>query len=168
MKKIASNFFNILLVAFLVFQLFLLIPRVLNHIHTEGTKALDFSVLLMNNEVFHFNEQKKPLLLVFWATWCKPCQLELFRLNQLVKEGKIRPDSLLAISSGEDPALVTKTAIDRNYHFLTGFDPSGSLSQKYKVQATPTTLLIDQDHIIKWMSDGLSPSLEWRLTGGNL
>lgn len=94
-------------------------------------------------------------ILVFWATWCGPCQLELYRLNALVKDGTIAGDKILAISSLEDPKLVSKTASERGYLFPIAIDPTGVVAERFQVSATPTTVFLDGIKIDK-ISTGMT------------
>lgn len=108
------------------------------------------------------NENKKRLL-VFWATWCGPCSIELGRINRLILSGDLKPDSVLAISSGEDKQTVQKSVEERKYLFPVATDEDGHLALTYKVSGTPTIYFINEKNSVEWASVGLSPSLEFRI-----
>ncbi len=104
-----------------------------------------------------------PQLIVFWATWCGPCKIELSRINSLVKSGQITPDSVIAISSGEDPNLVRNMVTKEGYQFKVALDPDASAAKVYNVKGTPTLILVDKQGKINWMTMGLSATLEMRI-----
>lgn len=104
------------------------------------------------------------LVLVFWATWCPPCKVELERLNRMVKGGSISADKVIAVSVGEESEIVRKTVQDRGYEFQVGLDPDGIAGGAYKVPGTPTVVLLNADGSIGWMTMGLSPTLEYRVS----
>jgi thiol-disulfide isomerase/thioredoxin len=105
----------------------------------------------------------EPLILVFWATWCGPCEVELHRIQRLISEGNLPADRVLAISSFEIPSLVQKAVAERQYSFRVGLDPDGRAATAFKVKGTPTIYLLDAQQKIEWVTSGLSPLLEIRL-----
>ena len=108
-------------------------------------------------------ELHKPAALIFWATWCGPCQIEISRVRELVAENKIKAEQVYLLSIAEDPELILKTATERNYPFHLLHDMNGDAFNFYKVRATPTTVFIDQAGKISWIGTGLSPTLGLRM-----
>jgi thiol-disulfide isomerase/thioredoxin len=117
---------------------------------------LDGSALLSAN----WNDRK---ILVFWATWCSPCSIELGRLNKMILDKKIKnAESVVAISSYEEIALLKAETAKRNYQFKIGIDLSGSVAEQFKIAGTPTIIFVNEKAKINWITTGLSPSLEVR------
>jgi cytochrome c biogenesis protein CcmG, thiol:disulfide interchange protein DsbE len=139
------------------------IPDFLNHTKSEGQTISQFDIESIDGKIVDSLKLKKPLVVVFWATWCIPCQVELARLNHLINDQKIEADSVLAISIREERQTVEKEIKDRDYKFPVALDQDGHISQLFKVNATPTILFIDHKNKIDWMTTGLSPSLEFRI-----
>ncbi len=101
--------------------------------------------------------------MVFWATWCPPCKVELSRINSMISNGKIRPDQVLAVSIGESPDVVSTFVREQKYTFEIAVDETGLSRTFYRIDATPTVLLIDSDTKIHWATMGISPTLEYRI-----
>lgn len=101
---------------------------------------------------------------IFWATWCGPCEVELARVNRLVKNGSIPTEQVIAIAVREDYAVVQKAVTERGYTMKVAIDPDGRWSDAFGVQGTPTVALVGKDDTLQWITMGLSPSLELRLS----
>lgn len=158
MKKV-NLLINIFFGILIVFLLSKRIPLLKDQFQKEGSLGAPFTVTTLDGNNFNTNEVSKNLIVVFWATWCTPCEVELSRLNQLIIDKKVSKDQILAISSFETTDLVEKAVRDRNYKMQIGLDLNGSISELYNVQGTPTVVFIDKNHTIQWMTTGLSPSL---------
>lgn len=105
----------------------------------------------------------KKIVLVFWASWCGPCKVELKRLNQLVISKQIDLDQIVAVSIDERKDSISEVQINSKYEFQIVHDSDGKLSEYYKISGTPTVLLIDETNKIRWRTTGISPSLELRV-----
>ncbi|MEA9357423.1 TlpA disulfide reductase family protein [Bacteriovorax sp. PP10] len=159
-----KNFINTLFFIVAVYALYLKLPSILTHFKYQDQKAPDFTVKMTNGENFNLVTQPKKIVVVFWATWCGPCEIELKRINKMVMERKILPSDVLAISSNEEESIVREKAKRENYLFNIGLDTNGSIANQYQVSATPTIMFIDEKQIVNWMTSGLSPTLEFRIT----
>lgn len=159
-SKRVSNLLTVFLLAWVAWKI---APSALSNFQIEGARIEDFSLRTISGEDFHFSKQSEPLVLVFWATWCAPCQLELNRINSMITEGTISPDSVLAISSFEDDSLVKTVVAQRGYKFPVALDRNGQVARAFQVAGTPTIVLASAAHIIEWKTTGLSPLLETRI-----
>lgn len=159
-----KNFLNTLFFIVAAYAIYLKLPSILTHFKYQDQKASDFTVKMINGESFNLVTQPKKVIVVFWATWCGPCEIELKRINKMVMDRKIQPSDVLAISSNEEESIVREKAKRENYLFNIGLDTNGSVSNLYQVSATPTIMFIDEKQIVNWMTSGLSPTLEYRIT----
>lgn len=147
----------------LIYILALKAPGVWAQFKSEGTKVSDFSVLTNSGAEFSTETLTSKKVLVFWATWCPPCEIELSRINELVKDKRISPDSVLAISLNEEKQLVDRIVQERGYQFPIAYDFNGQVGQRLTVMGTPTVIFLNSDKTIHWATTGLSPLLKLRM-----
>jgi len=153
---------NILFAIVLLFILAQRLPSIIYMYGMEGREAKSAIVMDLNSQPVSFPLLSKHIL-VFWATWCGPCKVELARINRMVTNGEIPPDSVLAISVAEDLKTVSSFVEEQGYSFRIAIDRTGKSAALYRVSGTPTILFINQDQTVNWMTTGLSPSLEFRI-----
>jgi peroxiredoxin len=94
---------------------------------------------------------KGPILIDFWATWCKPCIKELPHLNDLYEKYKDRGFLLVAISEDSPRSLskVKSFIASKKYEFLVLLDDNNAVQRKFNFRALPYTVLLDEDgHVI--------------------
>lgn len=87
----------------------------------------------------------RPVLLVFWAPWCKVCQRDLPLLSEFYQQDK--PMQLGVVSIG---FAGTRTSVERfvkerpgTFVFPSAYDEDRWVAQAFKVNATPTYVLLD-------------------------
>lgn len=108
---------------------------------------------------------KKPVLLVFWATWCGYCAKEKEDLKTFTKKYQDKVQ-VLAVDSGE-PRQVIKDYIEKEeINFLMLLDEQRKIWDQYSVRGTPAHFLIDKDGKIVTLRPGLASltDLETMLT----
>lgn len=100
------------------------------------------------------------VLLNFWASWCGPCRKEMPLLNDLHNKFKELGVTVLGINveSEKEMAMdfLSKTPVD----FPILLDPTSSVVEAYRVDAMPTTLVIDRDGMIRTHHRGYKDGYE--------
>lgn len=89
---------------------------------------------------------KKPVLLVFWATWCPHCNAAVPEINRLYTEPPTREKlAILALDFMESREKVTAFIEKRKVAYPVLLDSSGSVARKFQVAGIPTYILIDRE-----------------------
>ncbi|MBL4730556.1 MAG: protein disulfide oxidoreductase [Sulfurimonas sp.] len=95
--------------------------------------------LLHNNE--YVQNDTKPLLVHFWATWCPTCRVEAPNIQYLSKYYEVLT---IAVKSGSDKEI--QVWMDENkYDFNVVNDSSSLIASNYKIGVFPTSLIYDKN-----------------------
>ena len=118
--------------------------------------APDFTVSDMNGRTHTLSDYRgKNLLVVFWATWCPACKLEvphLIELRKLYSEDEL---GIVAISN-ESPEQLKRFAADKGINYTVATLGGAPLPAPFSdVTSIPTTFFIDRDGTIKVTALGL-------------
>ena len=152
------TFSNVLTVVILALVIYNRLPTFLENSKHEGKLFPQGAYQILSSsteEELIFPKANERYLVIFWATWCGPCKVEMDRLAK----SKIPPHKIIAIDTFEDSMTVKKFLKENAYPFV--FMDAADLGAKLNIQLTPTTLLIENG-VIKSMSSGMSLFGIWR------
>ena len=132
-----------------------------------GQRAPDFTLNDLSGKPFTLSEvlNKKPVLLIFWATWCPACRQTMPYFSELYV--KYAPKGLEIISiniASNDPLPRVQSFQEITklpYRIL--YDAKTDVSRLYAVFGIPTTLLIDRDGIIQYRGNVLPANIDQTL-----
>ena len=108
-------------------------------------------------------EQGKPVIIAFFATWCKPCMRELEAINELYADWQEQTGVemyIVSIDQGQDVKKV-KPLVDGygwDYHVL--LDPNGELKRAMNVQNVPHMFVLDSNGQIVYNHSGYTDGSE--------
>ena len=107
---------------------------------------------------------KGPVLINFWAAWCKPCLMEAPELVKLYDRYGTAGFEIVAISIDQNQpervkAAVKKTGMD--YTVLT--DSKGEFAKKMAVRSIPTNVLIDSKGEVVKIFQGYYPGIDHQI-----
>ena len=91
-----------------------------------------------------------PILLSFWATWCKPCIEELGEFKKIYSEFKDKGFKMFAISTDDERtvAKVKPFVKTKNYDFPVLLDTNSDVARLYYAQAMPFSVILNKDGYI--------------------
>lgn len=106
----------------------------------------------------HFLEEfeGKPILLVFWATWCAPCVQEIVDLDLLSKDFRKLNIQIIAVSQDYQGASIVKEFYERNEikHLQIYYDFKNQLFKAFDIVGLPTTFIINEEGKIESIISG--------------
>jgi thiol-disulfide isomerase/thioredoxin len=116
------------------------------HAATAGAPAPAFELITFAGKSFS-NELSKgrPMLLIFWAPWCNVCQQELPQLTEFYQRSKPEKLGVVSIGFADTRTNVQQFVKERPGTFVypTAYDEDRWVAQAFKVNATPTYVLLD-------------------------
>lgn len=89
-----------------------------------------------------------PVVLRFWADWCKFCEPEM-KLIDAVRQRHGERFAILAVNAGQDRATVEAFMKKLGVGYPAALDESSKVAKSYGVVGLPTTFLIDGQGIVR-------------------
>ena len=111
-----------------------------------GKPAPAFEVKTISGETFSLATLKgKPVLLDFWATWCRPWRRSMPVLEKISIEFKNSDLVILGVNTGEDREVVEEFLKKAQFEYPAVLSGESGILESYKVTAYPTFILIGRD-----------------------
>ncbi|MCZ2444674.1 MAG: TlpA family protein disulfide reductase [Flavobacteriales bacterium] len=110
-----------------------------------------------------FANNGKPIIISFWATWCKPCVAELSTIDEYYEDWQDETGVKLIAISIDDARNVAKVAPFVNgkaWSYEVYCDPNGDFKRAMSVNTVPHTFLVDGNGEIVWQHNSYNPGDE--------
>ena len=116
-----------------------------------GKSAPDFTVTDIEGKQHSLSDYiGKNVLVVFWATWCPPCRVEIPHLIELRKQESEDDLAIIAISN-EGPEKVKNFAQEKQINYTVATVGNSVIPSPFiDVQYIPTSFFIDSKGRIKY------------------
>lgn len=88
-----------------------------------------------------------PVLLSFWATWCKPCIEELGHYQHIYNEYKEKGFKMFAIAVDDERSVskVNPFVKSKGFNFSVLYDTNSDVAREYYARTVPYSILIDKN-----------------------
>ena len=113
-------------------------------------------VKTLNGSKVNFNEidnGSSPIVISFWATWCKPCIKELNNIAEIYDDWQEETGVKIIAVSIDDTRSMSKVAPFVNssdWEYEVYLDPNGNLKRAMGVSTVPHTFLLNKNKEIVW------------------
>jgi cytochrome c biogenesis protein CcmG/thiol:disulfide interchange protein DsbE len=118
----------------------------------EGFPAPDFELDTLGGAPVSLAAQHGQVVVVnLWASWCGPCRAEMPTIQKLYAAKRERGLQVLAVNSTfqDDEAGARAFVQEFKLTFPILLDRDGAVSQRYRLQALPSTFIIDRKGVIR-------------------
>lgn len=130
-----------------------------------GARAPEFSMQTVDGQSLTMAGLiGKPVVISYWATWCKPCQQELPILQNLYQEYANQGLVVLTVNAIEQDSLESVQAMlaEKGMTLPVLLDEGSGFADTYKASFFPTTFYIDAAGVIKFIKLGDSSAEDLR------
>ncbi len=116
-------------------------------------KTLDNTII----NTSEFDNDGKPIVISFWATWCKPCVKELSTIAEDYEDWQDETGVKIIAVSIDDARNMSKVKPKVNaelWDYEVYCDPNGDLKRALGISSVPHTFLLNSQKEIVWQHTG--------------
>ena len=116
-----------------------------------------------NVDIASLAQSGKPVIISFFATWCKPCMNELKAIDELYTDWQDETGVemyIVSIDQGQDIQKVAPLVNGNGWEYKVLLDPNGTLKRAMNVQNVPHLFVIDSKGKTVYNHAGYTPGDE--------
>ncbi|MDF2568516.1 MAG: resA [Sporomusa sp.] len=120
---------------------------------TSGKTLPGFTLVALDGKSTNIVPSGQIIVLNFWATWCPPCRQEMPELD---KFSQLHGGNVMfyAVNIQEPVDKVSEFMTQNKYTMNVLLDKDGEVAKTFRINAIPTTLVVDRQGIIKYRKSG--------------
>ena len=140
--------------------------NVINDQDSEGKSVPAVTITDVEGNTINTAEMSNdgnPIVISFWATWCKPCKLELNTINELYPDWQDETGvKLIAVSIDNERTknMVIPYINSAAWDYDVWMDVNGDFKRAMGVNNVPHTFLVDKNGKIVYSHSGYVPGDE--------
>jgi peroxiredoxin len=113
------------------------------------SETFDFTLKTIDGEEVSLKDYRgeKIVHLVFWATWCPHCLMEMPKVSKLYQELQKKPYEVLAVDVGINESIKRIRKIQKKYKIPSKIllDEKGVVTKLFKIIGVPCHIIIGKD-----------------------
>lgn len=113
--------------------------------------------------VARLGKSGKPVIISFWATWCKPCQRELRAISEVYPDWQDETGVemyIVSIDDAQNSSKVKPFVDAEGWDYTVLLDPNRTLFNALGLQSVPHTLVLDGKGKIIYNHSGYTDGAE--------
>lgn len=116
-----------------------------------GMAAPEFASVGLDGSAVRFPEDFRghPLVIRFWADWCRYCAGEMQAIDRVYRRLQARGLRVVAVNVGQDRDTVVAFVRGIGIAYPALLDESSAITRRYGVTGLPTTYFVGADGQIK-------------------
>lgn len=136
------------------------------HAQSDGRQIPAVEIKNLDSSPFNTGDIQndgKPIIISFWATWCSPCKRELNTIAEQYIDWQEETGVKLIAISIDDARNVQKVKpyVDgQSWDYEVYLDPNADFKRAMNVNNVPHTFLIDGEGNIVWQHNSYQPGDE--------
>ncbi|MCZ4694852.1 TlpA family protein disulfide reductase [Ancylomarina euxinus] len=133
----------------------------LTHAQLSGSQLKDIHGKTIQSENL-FSNIEEPIVLCFWATWCRPCLQELEAINEAMDEWQDEVEfKMIAISTDNSRSSSKVSALVKaqDWQFDVYIDENSDLKRAINVSGIPFCCIINKGEVV-WKHSGYQAGSE--------
>jgi cytochrome c biogenesis protein CcmG, thiol:disulfide interchange protein DsbE len=130
--------------------------RQLPNVDIKDVKGNPFNTSQISND-------GKPIIISFWATWCKPCIKELTTIHDVYSEWQEETGVKLyavSIDDSRSSSLVAPMVNGKAWDYIVLLDQNGDFKRAMNVGPVPQTFVVNGKGEIVWQHTSFSEGAE--------
>ena len=127
------------------------------------------NIRTLDGEIFNTKDirnEGKPILISFWALWCKPCKKEMDAYSELYEEWQEETGVKIyavSIDDARSTAKVQPFVYGRDWDMEVLLDPNGDFKRAMNVNMIPHTFLLDGNGKVVYQHTSYYEGLEYEI-----